>query len=415
MPDNQVRKDFNVKLHGSGVANCGSYPVIKAVGAITFTRNPGSDLVSWAVSGMARSSCLPTSTTASFGYKFLAYIEVDGTRYDLIIKNNTQGSGWTSSTYTKIYTPSGTFHTTADTTTIRLVVKGNTCMSGGNYCYRTSGYKTIATYTIELPPYQTDYTVTYDANGGKDAPAPQSRPNTEPGSITLTTIIPIYPVSITYHNNPDYAIAVNRAFIKWNTAADGSGTDYAPGDVYSADDNLLLYAQWGNATFTPIALNDSYYTLTYVYNGADAGYPANTLVPREKLGYDDNVSASTVVYNVGTSYNTTADKDLYPVYGTATIDVTDMVSPTRHGHVFEGWYKDPELTQKITTSLVMSGNTTVYANWIPMPVRQFTNGDWDMTGQYVWRFDGATSTWKKEAPIYQYSNTLQEWVNLSED
>ena len=413
MPDNQVTKSFNVKLHGSGVANCGSYPTIKAVGSITFTRNPGSDLVTWTVSGMSRSSCLPTSTTASFGYKFLAYLEVNGVRKDLIIKNNTQGPNWTNASYTTISTPHGEFHTTADTTTIKFVVKGNTCMRGGQYCYRTSGYKTIATYTIELPPYQTDYTVTYNANGGKDAPAPQSRPNTEPGSITLTTIIPIYPVSITYHNNPEYAIAVNRPFIKWNTAADGSGTDYAPGDVYSDDANLLLYAQWGEATFTPIVPNDSYYVLTYEYNGANPGYPATTLVPRVKLGYDDDSSASSVVYNVGTTYTTTADVDLYPVYGTATIAVTDMVSPTRHGHVFEGWYTDPELTHKITTDLVMTGDVTVYANWIPMPIRQFTDGDWGMANQYVWRFDGTTSTWKREAPVYQFDYFNNNWINIS--
>ena len=408
-----VSKTISKRVHGSGVANCGSYPQITANFTISFSREPGSNQVTWSTSGMGNWG---HNTSGKFGYRFRCYIRVNdsGDYHSIIDKNNTNADYWWNHTTT--YNPSGSFTSTADTTTVKIYVKGkDNCMSGGNYCFRTTTYTQVATYTIELPPYQTDYTVTYDANGGKDAPAPQSRPNTEPGSITLTTIIPIYPVEITYHNNPDYAISVNRAFIKWNTASDGSGTDYAPGDVYSADANLLLYAQWGNAAFTPIALNDNYYTLTYVYNGADPGYPATDLVPREKLGYDDNASASTVVYNVGTAYNTTTDQDLYPVYGTATIDPTDMVSPTRHGHVFEGWYKDPELTQKITTPLTMTGNTTVYANWIPMPIRQFTNGTWEMSGQYVWRFDGATSTWKKEAPIYQYSNTLQEWVNLSED
>lgn len=33
-------------------------------------------------------------------------------------------------------------------------------------------------------------------------------------------------------------------FVCWNTSANGSGTDYKPGDLYRADSNLTLYAQW---------------------------------------------------------------------------------------------------------------------------------------------------------------------------
>ena len=36
----------------------------------------------------------------------------------------------------------------------------------------------------------------------------------------------------------------------WNTAADGSGTDYVPGASYTADADVTLYAQWESSTKT---------------------------------------------------------------------------------------------------------------------------------------------------------------------
>lgn len=36
----------------------------------------------------------------------------------------------------------------------------------------------------------------------------------------------------------------NYTFLGWNTEADGSGTSYAPGATYSANEELTLYAQW---------------------------------------------------------------------------------------------------------------------------------------------------------------------------
>ena len=38
-------------------------------------------------------------------------------------------------------------------------------------------------------------------------------------------------------------------------------------------------------------------------------------------------------------------------------------NPTKEGYTFEGWYSDPELTEKVTGSVTLNGNTTLYANW----------------------------------------------------
>lgn len=40
-------------------------------------------------------------------------------------------------------------------------------------------------------------------------------------------------------------------FTGWNTAADGSGTSYAPGAVLTLTNNITLYAQWTTRVTVP--------------------------------------------------------------------------------------------------------------------------------------------------------------------
>ena len=52
-------------------------------------------------------------------------------------------------------------------------------------------------------------------------------------------------------NNTDSSLGftapATKEFKKWNTAADGTGTDYAASATYSTDADLVLYAVWGAA------------------------------------------------------------------------------------------------------------------------------------------------------------------------
>ena len=72
------------------------------------------------------------------------------------------------------------------------------------------------------------YTISYDANGGSGAPSAQ----TKDGGIDLT-------LSSTAPTRAGYT------FAGWNTAADGSGTQYASGATFTGNVNTTLYAQWG--------------------------------------------------------------------------------------------------------------------------------------------------------------------------
>lgn len=401
--------DFNQRLHGSGIAHCGSYPDIKAVGRITFTREAGSPTVTWAVSGMSRSSCLP-STTAMFGYRFLAYIEVNGVRSSLIIKDNTQGSNWTSSKWTKIYTPSGSFTSTADTVTVRLVTKGNTCQSGGAYCYRTSGYYEVRKYTVDLPTYAA-YTIDYDT--GKGSPTPASQPKVPQVDITLTNEVPTFPVAINYHNDIVNTESANHTFDNWECSADHQ--IYAPGSTYRLDESCTMEAQWGGVVFTPSAMIPKYYRVNFIYNGGVEIAPYSD-IERNNLGYSNSSGSTTIYCQPGVS-KTESDSDievidLYPVYGDATVIKNNLPVSTKTNYIFDGWYRDAQLTDKVTRDFDISGNITLYAKWRDLPIRQFDGGSWNSISSYVWKFNAAENKWEKVAHVFGFNGT--SWEDMSQ-
>ena len=70
------------------------------------------------------------------------------------------------------------------------------------------------------------YTVSYDANGGENAPAEQSQNEGE--NIVLSLDIPV---------REEYS------FKGWSTSADGD-VEYCAGDIYSASNSVILYAVW---------------------------------------------------------------------------------------------------------------------------------------------------------------------------
>lgn len=79
--------------------------------------------------------------------------------------------------------------------------------------------------------YNLTYTVIYDANGGT-------------GSMTDSNSPYIAGSIVTVLNNS--FTKSNSSFLKWNTAADGSGIDYNPADTFIISADVTLYAQWIN-------------------------------------------------------------------------------------------------------------------------------------------------------------------------
>lgn len=97
--------------------------------------------------------------------------------------------------------------------------------------------------------FKTHAQVTFDPNGGTGNQETQ----TASGSAALRSFSGI-----------GYTLT-NSVFVKWNTAADGSGTDYADGASFSFGDNVVLYAIWSDASST--------YSITYDLNGGSGTTP----------------------------------------------------------------------------------------------------------------------------------------------
>ena len=141
----------------------------------------------------------------------------DTDKHILWLIKSTSADGWTSAGNTYKYYldySSGTYFTDQH-------------IENGNTVQGTSGLPKIYLYT-EAPEGET-YTLSYDANGGT-------------GSMSSQTNKTTYTVKSNSFTKEGYE------FTKWNTKADGTGTDYEPGASITITEDTTLYAQWTKAT-----------------------------------------------------------------------------------------------------------------------------------------------------------------------
>jgi uncharacterized repeat protein (TIGR02543 family) len=166
-------------------------------------------------------------------------------------------------------------------------------------------------------PPMPNYTVQYDGNGATGgtirAPVYMS-----PYTATTTTTI---------GGNTGSLTRTGFTFSRWNTVADGSGTNYGPGytTTYSGGASIILYAIW---------------TCTVTYNGN-----TNTSGTVPVDGSSPYISGSTVTVlgNTGT-----------PVLA-------------KTGFTFAGWNTAANGTgtsYSPTNTFIINANTTLYAQWI---------------------------------------------------
>ena len=271
-----------------------------------------------------------------------------------------------------------------------------------------SGSSTVTLYAQWTPD---TYTVHYDANGGSGAPNDQIK--TYGVTLTLSSAIPA---------------RTGYTFQSWNTKPDGSGTMYAPGALYTANEPLTLYAQWKINT----------YTVSYNANGG-AGAPNSqtktyginltlSSVKPTKTGYtfknwNTAASGSGTDYPSGGTYTGNANLTLYAQWipdtytvhydanggsgapGDQTkvydIDLTlSTVKPTRTGYTFVDWNTKADGTGTTYPSgAVYKGNgaLNLYAQWKPI--------------QYTIVFDGNGHTAGSTASMtmrYEESKPLTE-------
>lgn len=163
-----------------------------------------------------------------------------------------------------------------------------------------SATKTVS-FNVTVPAW-TSYTISYNANGGSNAPANQTKWKNQ--ALTLSSTKPT---------------RTGYSFKNWNTAANGSGTSYASGGSYTDNAAVTLYAQWTANT----------YTVKYNANGG-SNAPGNqtktygvalTLSSTKPTrtnytfkGWGTSASATTVAYAAGASYTANAAITLYAIW-----------------------------------------------------------------------------------------------------
>ena len=235
------------------------------------------------------------------------------------------------------------------------------------------------------------YTVSYNANGGKGAPADHTKKHGT--DLTLSAIKPT---------------REGYSFVSWNTKSDGKGTAYSSGGKYTGNADLQLYAIW----------NPIQYTVKFIGNGATGGTMSN-----QTHTYDRELALTANAYkrefivtcNYGNgSANTTAKAtaafggwaktatgskaydnqqkvknltaksgDVISLYAKWTDGSVTLPAPTRTGYTFGGWYTSASSGTKIGdggAKYTPSKDITIYARWTPITFSVRFNGNGNTSG-----------------------------------
>lgn len=218
--------------------------------------------------------------------------------------------------------------------------------------------------------------ITYNPNGGT-------------GSVTYTDEVYWGPYDIVDRNYT----RVDHVFGGYNEKPDGSGDKYTPGQRIRVEVNLTLYAQW-----IPLV------TITYNANSGSGMQTSVTIEKSKSLeitsmgytkkdytltGFNTHTEGKGTQYDVGKSYTFSANTTIYAQWKNNTVTVTynpnggigQASDPaisgtyytvrdkgfTRSGYTLDNYntQADGKGTQRIIgTSFAVSGNVTLYAQWI---------------------------------------------------
>ena len=187
------------------------------------------------------------------------------------------------------------------------VMSGDVTVRDDKFTMPGSDVEVKAIFEEDAPPTPTEYTVTFDGNGG--TPSVGSMTTTKQKLTSL----------------PD-ASRSKHSFNGWYTEKSG-GTKITTDTVFSA--NTTVYAHWTHTGDNNPPVND--YTLRFETGGGSA------------------------IPGVRETYNT-------------YMDLTKYV-PTRHGYTFVGWYSEQSLVNKVS-DIYLTGDRTVYAGWRAVTIPQ---------------------------------------------
>ncbi|THF76090.1 discoidin domain-containing protein [Cohnella fermenti] len=167
---------------------------------------------------------------------------------DFAIQVSTDSVHWTTvASRTDVARPGAGAQSFAfDETRARYVKVEGTKLTSVDGAYRMQ-LAELQAFGYAAPPSAAAYRVSYDGNGHTGGSAPADGNVYESGS------------NATVLGNDGNLARTGYEFAGWNTAPDGSGTGYTPGDmIVVASSSIVLYAQWiaaPDAVFVNQALN----------------------------------------------------------------------------------------------------------------------------------------------------------------
>ena len=242
--------------------------------------------------------------------------------------------------------------------------------------YNTN-WAVVSSIVLTVTTNETDYTLSYNANGGSGAPSSQT--GTGVGSYTFT-------ISSTKPTRTGYT------FLGWSLSSTATSASYQPGGSITLTANDTLYAVWKANT----------YTVSYNANGG-SGAPSNqtktygvtlTLSNTKptRTGYTFSAwntaqNGSGTSYAPGGSYTANAAVTLYAQWTANTYAVTfdaqggsvtpasksvtygqpygSLAVPVRAGYRFDGWFTVATGGTQVTaeTVVTVTAAQTLYAHW----------------------------------------------------
>ena len=247
---------------------------------------------------------LPTATTLNYGNNTLSLIvhytngqetvASDRAISSSVINIDFNANGGTPSTASKSVTYNSTYGTLPTPTRTGYAFKGwYTAVSGGTKITSDTKVTTTSNQTLYAQWEQITYTISYNLNGADGAIDSCTYNWGESGKITET--IP---------QRDGYK------FIGWAASENAAAAEYLPGDSYTENKDITLYAVWKLIPYTKTTLTNrgSYYLCDIELHNIEepceiivAKYKNKKLISVEKIAYSNNNNISCAFFDAADS------------------------------------------------------------------------------------------------------------------
>ena len=200
---------------------------------------------------------------------------------------------------------------------------------------------------IEHGGIDKSYTISYNANGGNNAPSNQ-----------------------TLKRHTSYL------FDKWREGST-TGKAYDAGASYTPSKDTTMYASWkvgettGSVSIKYGIDKDTYHTngYTVALNTNGGSCDSTNIVATDMISYEfkewnTKSDGSGTSYKENTSYSGDSNLSLYAIFDSKRINGSiSLPTPTKSGYIFLGWSTENGATSYVDTNYTPSSNITLYANY----------------------------------------------------